>query len=77
MIVRDTDPKVVNKRVKRSELSKWLKKNKFIFKDSQIQYNDLRKTKDMFEWNKYKRSTISFERILQIRNRYKLIAKQK
>lgn len=77
MIMRDTDPKAVHRKVKRSELTKWMKKNKFLLKNSQINYGDLRKTKDRLEWNKFKKTTITFEQICQIRNRNSILNKLK
>ena len=77
MIMRDLDQRVINKKVKRSVLSNWMKDNNYLIKDTQINYHDLRKAKDLFEWNKYKRNTITFEQICQIRNRNALFANLK
>lgn len=77
MIMRETDKRVLNQKIPKSHLVKWMNDNKFLFKDSQVQYHDLRKTKDRFEWNKFKRSTITFEQIWQIRNRNSLFARYK
>ena len=50
MIMRDTSPKVVNRRVHRSELMKYMRDNGYLLKEGQIPYYDLRTAKDEFEW---------------------------
>lgn len=74
--MRDNDPKVVHRKVKRSELTKYMKDRCYLLKDSQIKYGDLRKTKDRFAWNEFKRKTISYEQIWQIQNRYMILNKK-
>ena len=75
--MRDNSKAVRNRKVKRSELVAWLRDHEFLLKDSQIPYRDLRVTKDKFEWNDFKRKTISFEQICQIRNKNAILARYK
>jgi hypothetical protein len=77
MIMRDNDKRVMSQKVPKSHLMKWMSDNKFLIKDSQVQYHDIRKAKDRFEWNKFKRSTITFEQICQIRNRNSIFSSHK
>jgi hypothetical protein len=77
MIMRDNDKRVTSQKVPKSHLMKWMNDNKFLIKDSQVQYHDIRKAKDRFEWNKFKRSTVTFEQICQIRNRNSIFAGHK
>lgn len=50
MITKDYSPKVQNRRVLRSELTKYLKHEGYLLKDGQVPYIQLRRVKDEFEW---------------------------
>ena len=77
MIMRERNKTQINRRVPRSELINWMRDANYILKDSQVPYHDLRKTKDRFEWNDFKRNTITFEQICQIKNKNSILSKYK